>query len=765
MSEEYTGADIKVLEGLEAVRLRPGMYIGDTYERGYHHLLNEVIDNAIDEALAGYCSNITITLHSDGSASVVDDGRGIPVDIHPTEGISTLEVVMTRLHAGGKFDKGVYKVSGGLHGVGVSVVNALSEWLEATIWRDGKEYFMRFERGKPVTTLVEKGSCLKRGTSVRFLPDKTIFEDVKDFDFSIVQNRAKELAYLNPDVVLKVVNENTGKEKSFKYSGGIKDYVIALSHGKKPVFNTPIYFKTSKEDLIIEVSLIYVDDYTENLLSYVNNINTVEGGTHVVGFRTALTRSVVSYAQRNGLLKKEQIIGEDTREGLVCVISLKIPNPQFEGQTKTKLGNSEIKSVMETCLFEFFSRYFEENPAVAKTIVGKCLEAARGREAARKARELVRRKGVLDSFSLPGKLADCQTEDVEKAELFIVEGESAGGSAKQARDRNFQAVLPLKGKILNAEKAKLHKIFDFEEIKALIAALGIRFDTNGALDASKVRYGKVIIMTDADVDGSHIMTLLLTFLYRHVRELILQERVFVAQPPLYRIKTGRKEQYIKDEKGLVRVLIDNFYSIWHEEPNGQNMIRNVLEKYMEERLRIRELRDIDSSVEGILVARDILINGAIPEKWTVLFNNGDDVVIQSESKFTTMRVGVNRRFFDSISVGHMDRLASMVSLPVVFSNNKTGSKVRIDTVDELYYFVYTEGSKSISITRFKGLGEMNPDQLWETTMNPQTRSLVKVTIGEAMHADEVFSTLMGEDVEPRKKFIEENYDVVTNLDV
>ncbi|MCS6894266.1 MAG: DNA topoisomerase (ATP-hydrolyzing) subunit B [Deltaproteobacteria bacterium] len=766
VGESYTGKDIKVLEGLEAVRKRPGMYIGDTYERGYHHLLNEVLDNSIDEALAGYCKKIIVTLHKDGSASVEDDGRGIPVDIHPTEGVSALEVVLTKLHAGGKFEKSVYKVSGGLHGVGVSVVNALSEWLEVYVWRDGSEYFMRFEQAKPVSGLIVKGQSSKRGTLVRFMPDKEIFSEVKGFNVSTVASRCKELSYLNPDVCIEVRNEFTGKTQVFNFKGGLSDYVSHLAGEKKMLIRSPIYMKSVRDSVCIEVCFTYTVDYSETLLSYVNNINTIEGGTHVIGFRSGLTRNIVSYAQKNNLLKKEQIIGEDTREGLVAVLSLKIPEPQFEGQTKTKLGNSEIKSLVESTFLEFLSRYFEENPSDAKAIVSKCLEAARSREAARKARELVRRKNALDSFSLPGKLADCQSENSDETELFIVEGESAGGSAKQARDRRFQAVLPLKGKILNTEKAKPHKIFDFEEIKALISALGIRFDTNGAIDTSKIRYGRVIIMTDADVDGSHIMTLLLTFFYRHMKDLILEGRVFVAQPPLYKVKLGKIEKYIKEERELVRILIDNFLGAWSFE--SSDLVKKI-EKYVEERLKIRELRDPLSSLDGLLTAKAVLLGEKSLDEakngYAVIFFNGEDIVLQQEVNYGTVRVNASKRSVESLNLAKVSNLSASIPFPLVVTGKKKSKQRILRNPDELFAFFYEEGSKGALVTRFKGLGEMNPEQLWETTMNPETRILLQVTVDDALEADQVFSTLMGENVEPRKRFIEENYDQAVNIDV
>ncbi len=632
---EYTAEAIHVLKGLEAVRKRPAMYIGDVGVRGLHHLVYEVVDNSIDEALAGFCKNIEVVINKDGSVSVTDDGRGIPVDIHPEEKKSALEVVMTVLHAGGKFDKRVYKVSGGLHGVGVSVVNALSEWLVAEVYRDGKIYRQKYERGVPVTPVEVIGTTNKRGTKVTFLPDKLIFKNTK-FDFERLAERMRELAFLNPEVTITLEDKRTGQKEVFHYTGGIVEFVKYINSTKKPLHQDVIYITGEKEGVYVDVGIQYTDEYMDTILSYVNDINTIEGGTHVSGFKAALTRTLNTYAQKNNLLKsKIELIGDDFREGLTAIISVKVPEPQFEGQTKTKLGNSEVKSIVESIVADGLMEYLERNPTTAKKILEKCIRAAEAREAARKARELVRRKNALDSGGLPGKLADCSINDPELTEIFIVEGDSAGGSAKQARDRQFQAILPIKGKILNVEKARLHKILENQEIRAIVQALGTGIGEDD-FDPNKVRYGKIILMCDADVDGSHIRTLLLTFFYRYMRELIEAGRVYIAQPPLYKIKKGKLE----------------FYAYSDDE-------------------------------------RDQIIERLRQEK-------------------------------------------------------EPGE---------------------ITVTRFKGLGEMNPEQLWETTMDPEKRTLLQVTIENAAEADRIFSILMGSDVEPRKKFIEKNAKFVRNLDI
>ena len=655
--QEYSAESIHVLKGLEAVRKRPAMYIGDTGTRGLHHLVYEVVDNSIDEALAGYCKNIIVIIHKGNSITVEDDGRGIPVDIHPIEKRSALEVVMTVLHAGGKFDKRTYKVSGGLHGVGVSVVNALSEWLKVEVYRDGKIYFQEYRRGEPVepVKVIGKVPASKTGTKVTFLPDKTIFKDI-NFKFDTLADRMMELAFLNKDITIKLIDERTKEEETYHYKGGLLEFIKYIDETRTPLHKT-IYFEGEKDGVPIEVAFQYNDGYQENIFTYVNNINTHEGGTHLVGFKTALTRTLNNFAAKNNLIKdgKITLIGDDFREGLTAVLSVKVAEPQFEGQTKTKLGNSEVKSAVETFIGEKLSEYLEENPSVGKKIIEKVLRAAESREAARKARELVRRKNALDDSSLPGKLADCSIKDPEHCEIYIVEGDSAGGSAKQGRDRRFQAILPLRGKILNVEKARLHKILENEEIRAIVTAIGGGIGED--FDISKVRYGKIILMTDADVDGSHIRTLLLTFFFRHMRELIEQGKVYIAQPPLYRIKKGKEEYYAYDDK-----------------------------------------------------ERDEIIK----------------------------------------------RL-------------KSNGKAKDEEIEEEIEMSEGEGEKKLAggivVSRYKGLGEMNPEQLWATTMNPETRTILQVTIENAAAAEKIFEILMGDAVEPRRKFIEKNAKYVRNLDV
>jgi len=647
---DYSARNINVLKGLDAVRKRPAMYIGDISTRGLHHLVNEVVDNSIDESLAGHCDKIGITINKEGSVTIEDNGRGIPTDKHPTEKRSALEVVMTVLHAGGKFDKSSYKVSGGLHGVGVSVVNALSEWLKVEVVRNGKVYFQEYKKGVPVAKVAEKGKANKNqsGTKITFFPDSTIF-NTTEFKFSTLAERMRELAYLNKTITIKIKDErNGGEEESFHFKGGLIEFVKYLDANRTPQHKT-IYIEGEKDNTPIEIAFQYTDRYTENIFSYVNNINTTEGGTHLSGFKTALTRTLNNYAYKNKLIKEGKITltGDDFREGLTTVISVKVAEPQFEGQTKTKLGNSETRSAVEMLVGEKLSDFLEENPSIAKKIIEKCSRAAEAREAARKARDLARRKNALDSMHLPGKLADCSITDPEHCEIYIVEGDSAGGSAKQGRDRKFQAILPLKGKILNVEKAKINKILENNEIKAIISAVGAGIGAE--FDQEKARYGKVILMTDADVDGSHIRTLLLTFLYRYMNNLITAGKVYIAQPPLYKIKKGKEEFYAFDDKERKEIL---------------------------KRLKVNG-KQIDKASDA---------------------DEGEDV-------------------------------------------------------------------KGVNISRYKGLGEMNPTQLWDTTMNPETRTVLQVTIESAAAADKIFETLMGDDVEPRRAFIEKNAKYVKNLDV
>lgn len=644
IKNNYNASNINVLKGLEAVRKRPAMYIGDVGSRGLHHLVNEVVDNSIDEALGGYNDRVLVSINKDGSVTVEDRGRGIPIDIHPEEKRSALEVVMTVLHAGGKFDKDSYKVSGGLHGVGVSVVNALSEWLEVEVKRDGAIYTQKYKRGVPTGPVKEIGKTKKNetGTKVTFMPDGEIFKTTK-FKFETLAERMRELAYLNKNITITIKDEEEDEEEIFHFKGGLIEFVKYLDENRQTL-HKPVYIEGEKDDTPVEISFEYNDSYSDNIFSYVNNINTHEGGSHLVGFKTALTRTLNNYAYKNKLIKensKISLTGDDFREGLTAVISVKVMEPQFEGQTKTKLGNSEVKSVVESIVGEKLAEYLEENPSVGKKIIEKCTRAAEAREAARKAKDLVRRKNALDSMHLPGKLADCSINDPEHCEIYIVEGDSAGGSAKQGRDRRFQAILPLKGKILNVEKAKINKILENNEIKAIIAAIGAGIGTE--FNSDKARYGKIIIMTDADVDGSHIRTLLLTFLYRYMKDLILSGKVYIAQPPLYKIKKGREENYAFDDKERDEIL---------------------------KRMRNGKAVEVD------------------PDEEVQLTDEG---------------------------------------LP-----------------------------KGVVISRYKGLGEMNPEQLWDTTMNPETRTVLQVNLESAAAADKIFEKLMGDEVEPRREFIEKH---------
>lgn len=648
---EYSASDIQVLKGLEHVRKRPAMYIGDVSSRGLHHLVYEVVDNAIDEALAGFCDKIILTIGKEGTITVEDNGRGIPTEMHPTEKKSALEVVMTQLNAGGKFNRDTYKVSGGLHGVGVSVVNALSEWMEVSVYREGKIFYQKYKRGEPVAPVKETGKVKeKTGTKVTFMPDAEIFKSV-NFKFETLEARLRELAYLNKDLTIIIRDERSGKEEEFRYKGGIIDFVKYLDEDEKSITGKPIYVNGERENIIMEVAFSYNESYNDNIYTFVNNINTHEGGTHLEGFKAALTRTLNNFASKNNLIKSDKITltGDDFREGLTCVVSVKVPEPQFEGQTKTKLGNSEVKGIVQSLVGEQLGNFLEENPSIGKKIIEKCLRAAEAREAARKARELTRRKNALDLGGLPGKLADCSISDPAQCEIYLVEGDSAGGSAKQGRDRRFQAILPLKGKILNVEKARINKILENEQIRDIITALGAGIGNSDNFDTNKVRYGKIILMCDADIDGSHIRTLLLTFFYRHMKEVIDMGMLYIAQPPLYKVKKGKQEFYAYD----------------------------------------------DSERDSILKSLKV--------------DKGDVMIETEETSGTT-------------------------------------------------------GPKGVAISRFKGLGEMNPEQLWATTMNPETRTILLVTNENASAADKMFRVLMGEEVEPRRKFIEDNAKYA-NLDV
>ena len=799
---DYKADNIKVLEGLEAVRKRPGMYIGDTSERGLHHLVYEVVDNSIDEALAGHCDNIEVTIHIDNSVTVVDNGRGIPVDIHSTEGVSAAEVVLTKLHAGGKFDKASYKVSGGLHGVGISVVNALSESLEIEIKRDGRVYQQSYRRGVPQDRLKEVGRSKERGTKVRFRPDTEIFETV-EFSFDILSQRLRELAFLNSGVKITIEDERSQKKHEFLYKGGLLSFVEHLNRAKTAIHPKVVHFSGEKDGVEVEIAMQWNDGYSENVFSFANNINTAEGGTHLIGFKSALTRTVNSYAIDIGQLKKDDanLQGEDVREGLTAVVSVKVPEPQFEGQTKTKLGNSEVKGIVEALVNEKFSSYLSEHPADAKKIISKGVEAARVREATRKAKDLARRKGALDSGSLPGKLADCQERDPALSEIYLVEGDSAGGSAKQGRDRRNQAILPLKGKILNVEKARFDKMLSSQEIRLMITALGTGVKED--YDSSKLRYHSIIIMTDADVDGSHIRTLLLTFFYRQMPDLVEKGHLFIAQPPLYKIKRGKQERYLKDEATLEDHLIElgteNIRVRATNDGNGltgqslQSFVKKVArwEKLMALIMRKRKNRAI---IEGLLLeeqfSEDTLkdekalralesrlvsyINLTAPDQAPVSCALEEDpehncfkLICATRTNGSRSQTIIDRELLISAEYKEIKRLFSELTSigvpPYAVENGEQKAQLRSFT--EVLKYIMEGGKKGQYIQRYKGLGEMNPDQLWETTMNPETRILLQVRVEDAVEANDIFSTLMGDEVEPRRKFIEDHALTVKNLDV
>jgi DNA gyrase subunit B len=803
-ADEYTAESIKVLEGFEAVRKRPAMYIGSTDGRGLHHLVFEVVDNSIDEALAGYCDRIEVIIHLDNSITVIDNGRGIPVDIHPTENRSAAEVVMTTLHAGGKFDHSTYKVSGGLHGVGVSVVNALSEKLELEIWRDKKVYYQAYERGVPTASLEVIGKTTKTGTKVVFSPDSTIFETT-DFSFDILSNRLRELAFLNKGVLISIEDERTEKKHEFQYKGGINSFVEYLNKNKITLYPKPIYISGEKENLLIEISLQHNDSYSENIFTFANNINTQEGGTHLIGFKSALTRTVNNYAANSRLMKsfKGTLDGDDIREGLTAVMSIKIPDPQFEGQTKTKLGNSEVKGIVETMINEKLGSYLEEHPAIANKILDKCIEAARARDAARKAKELARRKTALDSGSLPGKLADCQERDPAHSEIYIVEGDSAGGSAKQGRDRRNQAILPLRGKILNVEKARYDKMLQNEEIRTIITALGTGIGKTD-FDISKLRYHRIAIMTDADVDGSHIRTLLLTFFYRQMPALIEHGYLYIAQPPLFRVKKGKqKPRYIENEMEMSDYLMEcgaEDLKVYTAEGNGpisgqklvqlmkramlfennltklekKNLDKNILSALVFEgnfdKATLKSKKEVESLITTFKTHKSFFYPFKAPSDFEIMDDaEHDRFAIKSISKSNgkEREMVIDFELLASPDMEGLKKLAQSLrsagSPP--FNIETGGTKKTVQTLSELLHYVLDEGQKSLEIQRYKGLGEMNPDQLWETTMNPETRVFLQVKIEDAVEADEIFTILMGDQVEPRRDFIYNNALNVKNLDI
>jgi DNA gyrase subunit B len=797
----YGAENIKVLEGLEAVRKRPGMYIGDTGERGLHHLVFEVVDNAIDEAMAGHCTEVTVTIHVDNSVTVEDDGRGIPVERHPTEGISAAEVVMTKLHAGGKFDKGAYKVSGGLHGVGVSVVNALSESLEMEVKRGGKVYTQRYVRGDPDAPVREIGVTDERGTRVTFRPDPLIFETM-EFSFDALSQRLRELAFLNCGLSIKIRDERENKTHDFLYEGGIASFVEHLNKAKTPIHEDIVHIQRERDGIDVEIAMQWNASYTENVYAFANNINTIEGGTHVVGFRAALTRTVNAYATANGLLKKDESLqGDDVREGLTAVVSVKVPEPQFEGQTKTKLGNSEVKGTVEAIINDRLALYFEEHPAEAKRIVAKSLEAARVREATRKAKELARRKGALDSGSLPGKLADCQERDPSLSELFIVEGDSAGGSAKQGRDRRNQAILPLRGKILNVEKARFDKMLSSQEIKLLITALGAGIGREDK-DLSRLRYHTIVLMCDADVDGAHIRTLLLTFFYRHFQELIESGHLFIAQPPLYRVKRGKKQQYLKDEGAMEDFLVDLAADDVAVQGAGGPVLtgaplKQVVKKVHQigRRLDVFERKGVDrqvliglvrqeglqtstlsdrAAIEGVVERAKAYWDVAAPHLATATFQLEDDrehachrLVVLTPTNGASQRHVIDHEICVSPEFEDVRRLLHEVNAAgdPPFEVQSGGTAEQMPNLQAAIERIMAAARKGLEIQRYKGLGEMNPGQLWETTMDPEQRTLLQVKVDDAVEADIIFSTLMGDEVEPRRKFIEDNALSVRNLDI
>jgi len=800
---EYGADSITVLEGRDAVRKRPAMYIGSTSEIGLHHLVYEVVDNSVDEALAGYCDTIEVAIHMDDSITVIDNGRGIPTGIHKEEGRSAAEVVMTILHAGGKFDTNSYKVSGGLHGVGVSCVNFLSEQLKLEIWRDGKTHEQEYRAGIPVAPLRQTGKTEKRGTKITFKPDSSIFETTV-YSFEKLSERLREKAFLNKGIRIFINDERELPEKSheFYYKGGIAEFVKHLNKNKSPLHDEPVYVEHVSDALTVEVAMQYNDSYDEKVYSFANNINTVDGGTHLSGFRGAITRTINNYAQSSGLSKdfKTALSGDDVREGLVAVISVKLPQPQFEGQTKGKL-NSDVKGAVESFLNEKLGEFFEQNPVIAKKIVGKAVDAARAREAARKAREIVR-KSALGSSTLPGKLADCQEKDPALSEIYLVEGDSAGGSAKQGRDRKNQAVLPLKGKILNVEKARFDKMLGHSEIKALITALGTGIGKDD-FDVTKLRYHKICLMTDADVDGSHIRTLLLTFFYRQMPELIENGHIYIAQPPLYKVKRGRREEYIKDENSMLRYMMKQATSEIEVKStvNGKTYEGRELSKLLEQVTQygrfanrfarrlgndpklLEVLLDAFSGRDGIMTKQKIKLRQIFESEELIAQIEGKvaragyktELLNDEEHGLAEIEIVLPNNtsiLFDWNLASYVEFLKAVelkglleMELPAPFVLGENGKSEEIDTREHLLDKVLATAKKEIGIQRYKGLGEMNPEQLWETTMDPEKRTLLQVRIEDAIETDQMFTILMGDQVEPRRKFIEDNALDVKNLDV
>ena len=818
---EYGAKNIQVLEGMEAVRKRPAMYIGDVGVRGLHHLVYEVVDNSVDEALGGFADQVDVVIHGNNSVSVLDNGRGIPVDIHKGEKKPAVEVVLTILHAGGKFDKKTYKVSGGLHGVGVSCVNALSEWLEVEVKRDGKIHHMRFQRGKTVGKLTVLGKSKATGTKVTFKADKEIFHIPIEYNYEILANRLRELAFLNKGLTITLKDERVGKEKDaeYKFAGGIVSFVQELNKNKNSLHPKVIYFEKEKDAVQVEIAMQYNDGYAENIFSYVNNINTTEGGTHVSGYKASLTRTVNQYCKGKNILKDDvSIQGDDIREGLTVVISCKVPNPQFEGQTKTKLGNSEVEGLVESVVNEGLGKFFEENSSVANKIIEKAVLAAKAREAARKARELTRRKGALESGSLPGKLADCQENDAALCELYLVEGDSAGGSAKQGRDRRFQAILPLKGKILNVEKARLHKVLSNDEICTIINALGTGIGEEFNLE--KLRYHKILIMCDADVDGSHIRTLILTFFFRQMHELVEKGHIYIAQPPLYKIKRGKREEYIDTEEDMNELLLE----LGSEEATLLKVKdkEKIVDKKLMEILKLLVALDkyvLGLTKKGVLLSKYMALMDKKTKKlpYYRVKVEGKDQFIYDDDELADVYSKLEKKKsknqtkeeeaeeekriakeLDMVEFFEADELAETIikleKLGIdpedysaepdekkdlkpskgkeLFKKNmlyrwerKDEEPVYLESLSDVLKFVQAEGKKGLTIQRYKGLGEMNPEQLWETTMDPAKRTVLKVTLEDGLEADKTFTTLMGDEVEPRREFIHKYAREVRNLDI
>ncbi|MEW6714887.1 MAG: DNA topoisomerase (ATP-hydrolyzing) subunit B [Nitrospirota bacterium] len=788
--EEYGADSIKVLKGLEAVRKRPAMYIGSTSIDGLHHLVYEVIDNSVDEALAGFCSEISVTINMDGSATVIDNGRGIPTGLHPGDSKkrSAAEIALTELHAGGKFESKAYTISGGLHGVGVSVVNALSEWLDLEVKQNGEVWEQHYKRGVPTDKLTQVGNTKSRGTKITFKPDAEIFENV-EFSYDTLSNRFREIAFLNRGLKISITDERSGKEQTFFYSGGIISFVEHLNKNKNLLHPKPVYVIKEKDGITAEVALQYNDGYSETLYSFANNINTKEGGTHLVGFKSALTRTANSYATSNNLItSKESLTGDDIREGLTAVVSVKLPEPQFEGQTKTKLGNSEMKGIVESLVNDSLGNYFEQNPAVARKIIEKAIQALRAREAARKARDLTRRKGALENTGLPGKLADCAEKDPALSEIYIVEGDSAGGSAKQGRDRQNMAILPLKGKILNVEKARFDKMLNSDEIRILITALGTGIGAED-FDIAKARYHKIIIMTDADVDGAHIRTLLLTFFFRQMPQIIEKGYLFIAQPPLFRVKKGKSERYIQDESTLEDMLFELAAEDIEIRVNGGSLTGKDIIPYIKKLSKFSKLiewfarRKIDTDAIKLLIALDVQrdtlkdekqINALIAslrKKLPLISEkiepDEEHQAFRIELQRDGLKLIVDNEFLSSPDFRELKSLrASLKDLgdpPYKIKDNDAIKE--FGSTRDLFEHILSIAKKGISIQRYKGLGEMNPQQLWETTMDPKKRTLMQVSVEDSVKAEEIFTILMGDSVEPRKEFIEKHALEVRNLDI